>query len=230
MRMLARNVLAAVSLPLMTATAAVLLLLGVSAGRAQITNFEPGMLAKQRSALYTKATRAPLADLESDVNHLAVLSESCRAEYGAKTCALPDKPLRSDKLEERYAYYIKGPIDARWDTRQVKISRQNWDLSSARWVRGSHEHGRQLLPPVPEPPCVRDELKRLRNDADARRAFYDDLRGTVERVRAGARDQDSPGNDLRPRQGSTFHEAPAQSSEPRSSEPPKRQPANADKP
>src|SRR6266567_4385078 len=69
MRMLARNVLAAVSLPLMTATAAVLLLLGVSAGRAQITNFEPGMLAKQRSALYTKATRAPLADLESDVNH-----------------------------------------------------------------------------------------------------------------------------------------------------------------
>jgi soluble lytic murein transglycosylase-like protein len=37
----------------------------------------------------------------------------------------------------------------------------------------------------PEAVRIRDELKRLRDDAEARRAFYDDLRRTVERVRSG---------------------------------------------
>jgi hypothetical protein len=44
---------------------------------------------------------------------------------------------------------------------------------------------------VPERVRVRDELKRLRTDADARRAFYDDLRGTVERVRTGGSSKES---------------------------------------
>jgi hypothetical protein len=38
----------------------------------------------------------------------------------------------------------------------------------------------------PEAVRIQDELKRLRDDAEARRAFYDDLRRTVERVRGGA--------------------------------------------
>jgi hypothetical protein len=38
---------------------------------------------------------------------------------------------------------------------------------------------------------VRDELSRLRNDAGARRAFYDELRRTVEQVRPGRRDENS---------------------------------------
>ena len=40
----------------------------------------------------------------------------------------------------------------------------------------------------PEAQRVQDEFVHLRNDAAARRAFYDDMLGTVERVRAGARD------------------------------------------
>ena len=43
----------------------------------------------------------------------------------------------------------------------------------------------------PEAQRIRDELNRLRNDAGARRAFYDELRRTVERVRAGLPDEDS---------------------------------------
>ena len=43
----------------------------------------------------------------------------------------------------------------------------------------------------PEAQRVQDEFARLRNDAAARRAFYDDLLGTVERVRAGARDDNA---------------------------------------
>jgi hypothetical protein len=39
---------------------------------------------------------------------------------------------------------------------------------------------------------TREELERLRHDADARRSFYDDLRRTVDLVRAGARNEDSP--------------------------------------
>jgi hypothetical protein len=43
----------------------------------------------------------------------------------------------------------------------------------------------------PEAQRIQVELKRLRNDAGARRAFYDELRRTVEQVRAGQRDEDS---------------------------------------
>ena len=86
-------------------------------------------------------------------------------------------------------------------------------------------------PAVPERVRVRDELKRLRTDADARRAFYDDLRGTVERVRSGTHDQDPSENNSGTRPGSArFHEAPAQPSEPRPSEPPDPPPASAGKP
>jgi len=44
----------------------------------------------------------------------------------------------------------------------------------------------------PEAQRVQDEFARLREDAGARRAFYDDLLGTVERVRAGMRNEGSP--------------------------------------
>jgi len=45
--------------------------------------------------------------------------------------------------------------------------------------------------PDPEALRIQDELKRLRDDSEARRNFYDDLRRTVERVRAGLTDKDS---------------------------------------
>ena len=40
---------------------------------------------------------------------------------------------------------------------------------------------------IPETQRIRVELERLRNDAGARRAFYDELRRAVEQVRAGRR-------------------------------------------
>jgi len=43
--------------------------------------------------------------------------------------------------------------------------------------------------PIAETQRIRVELERLRDDAGTRRAFYDDLRRTVERVRAGQRDE-----------------------------------------
>lgn len=46
--------------------------------------------------------------------------------------------------------------------------------------------------PDPEAERIQDEFTRLRQDAAARRAFYDDLLGTVERVRAGMREGNSP--------------------------------------
>jgi hypothetical protein len=38
---------------------------------------------------------------------------------------------------------------------------------------------------IPETQRIRVELERLRDDAGARRAFYDELRRTVEQVHAG---------------------------------------------
>ena len=59
--------------------------------------------------------------------------------------------------------------------------------------------------PDPEALRIRDELERLRRDSEARRTFYDDLRRTVERVRAGMPDEDSleRGTGSQPRPGGT---------------------------
>jgi hypothetical protein len=114
----------------LVAASALFLMLG-SAARAQTDGSKPEELGKQRTALYLRATRAPLTDLESDVNHIDVMSETCRAAYGSKACGLPDKALDSDKLEDRYAYYVKGPVEARAKPHGAKIDRRNWVGSSA---------------------------------------------------------------------------------------------------
>ena len=106
--------------------AAAALILSPVIGRAQSTDFDPAALGKQRTALYLKATIAPLADLEGEVNHLAVLSETCRAQYGAKACGLGERTLGSDKLEERYAYYVSRPTEAHLSGQGVKVDSRNW--------------------------------------------------------------------------------------------------------
>ncbi len=46
-------------------------------------------------------------------------------------------------------------------------------------------------PPDPEAQRIQNELSRLRDDAGARSTFYDELRRTVEHVRAGTPDEDT---------------------------------------
>jgi len=116
---------------LMMAAGSALLLALAPSSRAQSADSQPAALSKQRAALYLAATHTPLADLENDVNHLAIRSESCRIEYGAQACGLPDKPLESRKLEERYAYYVRQPVEAHAKGHGVKISRRNWEGASA---------------------------------------------------------------------------------------------------
>ena len=131
-RQLKRNIFSATSrkLLLMAAATALLLVLAPIA-RAQSVDFDPPALSKQRTAICLKATHAPITDLENDVNHLAVLSETCRAEYGAKACGLSDKPLKSNTLEDRYAYYVRRPVEAHSSGRQAKIDRHNWEAPTA---------------------------------------------------------------------------------------------------
>jgi hypothetical protein len=111
--------------------AAALFLTFSGSGHAQSTDSQPSAVGKQRTALYLKALHAPLKELESDLNHLAVVSESCRAEYGAKSCGLPDKPLGSDKLEARYEYYVKDSVEARFNGHGVRVERRNWERPAA---------------------------------------------------------------------------------------------------
>jgi hypothetical protein len=98
---------------------------------AQSDDLKPEELSKQRSDLYLRATHAPLADLASDVNQIAIESENCRIKYGSKACGLADKALESDKLEDRYAYYVKQPVEAHAKGHAVKIDRRNWAGSGA---------------------------------------------------------------------------------------------------
>lgn len=46
--------------------------------------------------------------------------------------------------------------------------------------------------PDPETLRIREDLQRLRDNTEARRAFYDELHRTVERVRAGVPDEEAP--------------------------------------
>ena len=115
---------------LMLAAGALLLALARSS-RAQSADYQPAALSKQRATLFLAATHTPLANLENDVDHLAIRSESCRIQYGSQACGLPDKPLESRKLEDRYAYYVGHPDVAPSKMKGVKISRQNWAGTSA---------------------------------------------------------------------------------------------------
>ena len=112
------------------AAAGAMLLGFTPAGRAQSVDFSPAALSKQRAAIILRATHTPVADLENDVNHLAVLSESCRVESGAKACGLSDKSLESTTLEDRFAYYVRKPTDAQAGGRQAKVDRHNWEVSA----------------------------------------------------------------------------------------------------
>jgi hypothetical protein len=116
---------------LMLIAAAALFLALAPASLAQSDDSQPEQLSKLRTDLYLRATRAALADLESDVNHVAVLSETCRADNGSKACGLPDKALESEKLEERYAYYVKRPVEAHPKGHGARIDRRNWVGSGA---------------------------------------------------------------------------------------------------
>lgn len=127
-----RNVFSATSRKLfLVAAAAALLLTLAPIAHAQSVDFDPPALSKQRTAICLKATHAPISDLENDVNHLAVLSETCRAEYGAKACGLSDKALESNTLEDRYAYYVRRPVGANSGGRKAKIDRKNWEAPTA---------------------------------------------------------------------------------------------------
>jgi len=116
---------------LMMAAGGALVLALAASSRAQNADSQPAALSKQRAALYLAATHTPLTDLENDVNHLALRSESCRIENGAQACGLPDKPLESSKLEDRYAYYVRQPVEAHSKGQGVKINRRNWAGASA---------------------------------------------------------------------------------------------------
>jgi hypothetical protein len=107
------------------ATSAFLLAL-VPMASAQNVDCSPATLSTQRAAIILKATHAPIADVENELNHLALLSERCRVESGAKACGLSDKPLESNSLDERYAYYVRQPMDAHASGHQAKVDKHNW--------------------------------------------------------------------------------------------------------
>ena len=113
------------------ASAMTMLLTLASVARAQSVDFSPAALSKQRAAILLKATHAPIADLENDVDHLAVLSETCRVESGAKACGLSDKALASNNLDDRYAYYVRKPMEAHASGHQAKVDRHNWEVPAS---------------------------------------------------------------------------------------------------
>src|SRR5208337_2887308 len=79
-------------------------------------------------------------------------------------------------------------------------------------------------PADPEAQRIQDELSRLRDDAGARSAFYDELRRTVEQVRAGQRDEDSKNPPSSGPGWHRFHDASGEPSNPPAKEGPNESP------
>jgi len=83
----------------------------------------------------------------------------------------------------------------------------------------------------PEGQRIQVELNHLRDDTGARRAFYDELRRTVEQVRVGSRDEDSKNPLTAHPAWHHFHDASGQSPNPPATEEPNQSPpANAEAP
>jgi soluble lytic murein transglycosylase-like protein len=86
-------------------------------------------------------------------------------------------------------------------------------------------------PPDPEAQRIQDELSRLRDDAGARQAFYDELRRTVEQVRSGLRDEDSKNPPSSGPAWHRFHDASGEAPNPPAKEGPNESPpANVEGP
>jgi len=84
-------------------------------------------------------------------------------------------------------------------------------------------------PPDPEAQRIQDELSRLRDNVGARRAFYDELRRTVEAVRAGLPDEDSKSPSSSHSAWHKFHHASGEAPNPTTAEQPNQStPAKAD--
>jgi hypothetical protein len=109
------------------AAAGILLFALAPSASAQNLDFSPAALGNQRTAIILKATHAPISDIENELNRLAVLSERCRVESGPKACGLSDKPLDTNGLDERYAYYVRTPMEAHAGGHQAKVDKHNWE-------------------------------------------------------------------------------------------------------
>ena len=109
----------------------ILLVMVAPAAWAQNDDAKPDQLAQRRTSLYVEATHVALADLQNDINRIAVLSETCRIKYGTAACGLADKPLDSDKIEDRFGYYVKQPVETHAKGHGVKIDRNNWAAPAA---------------------------------------------------------------------------------------------------
>jgi soluble lytic murein transglycosylase-like protein len=75
--------------------------------------------------------------------------------------------------------------------RSVRVTKDIPAASRVRAPTPNTDHRDTSKSPDPKAQHIQPEFARLREDAGARRAFYDDLLGTVERVRAGTRDENS---------------------------------------
>lgn len=102
-----------------------LLALAPTAG-GQSVDYSPAAVAKERTALILKATRTPVAQLENEVGHLAVLSEMCRATSGPTACGVSEKPLTSNTIDDRFAYYVRTPVEQHSSARKAKLDLHNW--------------------------------------------------------------------------------------------------------
>jgi hypothetical protein len=90
-----------------------------------------------------------------------------------------------EKLDEKRPNVVKPPGEAAAGTNSPTQTHLSSLPASTPGTARRHDS------PTPEAQRIRLELNHLREDSGARRAFYDELRRTLERVRAGQPDDDS---------------------------------------
>ena len=91
-----------------------------------LQDYSPQAISQQRVKLYFAAAREPLVQLASRIYLFAADSERCRLNDGAKPCGLQDDPLKSTELQPIFNYYVKQPIEAGLNRRQITTHKSDW--------------------------------------------------------------------------------------------------------
>ncbi|MGH9328681.1 MAG: hypothetical protein ACRD2B_18590 [Terriglobia bacterium] len=91
-----------------------------------LPNVTPQDIGSRRAKLYLEAAREPLARMAPKIYQFALDSERCRLASGAEACGLGKTPLKDGSLKGIFNYYVKQPVEAALNQRQVKIRKSHW--------------------------------------------------------------------------------------------------------
>lgn len=99
---------------------------------ANLPDASPQDVSQARAKLYLAASREPRQKLAPQIYELALNSELCRLNSGAKLCGLSTQPLQDGSFEAIFNYYVKQPVDSVLNQQQIETRKADWTWQAKR--------------------------------------------------------------------------------------------------